>query len=80
MQQAQSEAWVWYLLAAGTREGNGTPLQYSCLENRTESDTTEVTQPQQLREPGQNTSPISALVSFLFYKMEIIKNTYLQRL
>ena len=45
------------------------------LWGRTESDTTEVTQQQQqqLWEPGRNISSISALVSFLFYKMEIIK-------
>ena len=28
-------------------EGNGNPLQYSCLENPTESDTTEATYQQQ---------------------------------
>ena len=25
--------WNWHLLRRGTGEGNGTPLQYSCLEN-----------------------------------------------
>ena len=52
-QKVKSESWwtrFWHGLKAWSREGNGTPLQYSCLENpmdgyspwgRQESETTE---------------------------------------
>ena len=35
--QFKVEAWFWPQVKAGSGEGNGTPLQYSCLENPMES-------------------------------------------